>query len=827
MACVTMAMISSALRAVELRQEPAPLIIGERLNAQGSRRAKRLVLDDDIGGLVDLAREQVEDGAHCIDVCVDTTERSDERDIMLRLVKRLSLEVEAPLVIDSTSADVVAAAVEQIPGKPIVNSINLEGDGSRFGAIAPVMAKYGAPAVAMCIGPGGMAKTPQEKLDTARLLLDHGRDAGLRADQFIFDVLTFTLGTGEAEYAGAGADTLEGIRAVHEEMPDSYTVLGLSNISFGLTPPARRLINSAFLHHAVRAGLDAVIINVRDITAYAQIPASERRLADALIFNESEGALPELIAHFEAEGTGGGGAATARQPTVDPSMSASKRCTFRIVNRVRDGMEGDVLAAIAEKVPGAPAPKDGELAIPAQEAHEAALRTLNDDLLPAMKEVGDKFGAGEIILPFVLKSAECMKAAVVELERHLIRTDEASKGSIVLGTVYGDVHDIGKNLVKTILENNGYTVHDLGKQVPLQSFVDKIRETGADAVGLSALLVHTSRQMGEFVDYARKNSMGIPILCGGAAIHTNFVNKIASEGGIYPNGVFYCNTMFDGLEVMERIAAGERDELVASWRTKIESWKPPAPPQRRKDQVTRTVKPVEAPRAPSLGKVIRLGPPDVPLGEVWPLLDKRSLFKMSWGVRGRAAAASEAEHERLYDEWRERAVTDGLLEARVAYAYHECRNAGGGNLEVKDAAGKAVTFEFPQRGGVGIADYFGERDVVAFQAVTVGPRVASTVEAWNADGRYTDAYYLHGLAVEAAEALAAWTHARIRSELGIGSRGLRYSWGYPSCPDISQHQLVWDLINPAESGMTLTSHHQIVPEQSTAALVVHHPDASY
>lgn len=817
--------VSSALRAVDLRQEPAPLIIGERLNAQGSRRAKRLVLEDDIGGLVDLAREQADDGAHCIDVCVDTTERSDEREMMVRLVKRLSLEVEAPLVIDSTSADVVAAAVEQVPGRPVINSINLEGDGSRFGAIAPVMAKYGVPAVAMCIGPDGMARTPREKLDTARLLLSRGREAGLSPDQFVFDVLTFTLGTGEAEYAGAGADTLEGIRMVREEMPDSYTVLGLSNVSFGLTPPARRLLNSVFLHHAVRAGLDAVIVNVRDITAYAQVPDSERRLAEALIFNESDAALPELIAHFE--GAGGGGARAARAPAVDPSMSASRRCTFRIVNRVRDGIEGDVLAAIAEKVPGTPAPAGGALGLGAQEAHDAALRTLNDDLLPAMKEVGDRFGAGEIILPFVLKSAECMKAAVAELERHLIRADEASKGTIVLGTVYGDVHDIGKNLVKTILENNGYTVHDLGKQVPLQRFVDKVRETRADAVGLSALLVHTSRQMGEFVERARRDGLGIPILCGGAAIHTNFVNKIASEGGIYPHGVFYCNTMFDGLAVMEEIAAGRREELVAKWRGRLERWRPPAAPQRRSDGARRSVEPVAAPSAPSTGEVTRLGPADVPLGEVWPLLDKKSLFKLSWGVRGRAAAASEAEHERLYDEWRGRAVADGLIEPRVAYAYYACRNAGGGRLEVDAGGGRTVEFEFPQRGGVGISDYFGGRDIVAFQAVTVGPRAAQETEAWNAEGRYTDAYYLHGLAVEAAEALAAWAHARIRAELGIGARGLRYSWGYPSCPDISQHRLVWGLLRPEESGMTLTSHHQIVPEHSTAAIVVHHPDASY
>jgi len=352
-------------------------------------------------------------------------------------------------------------------------------------------------------------------------------------------------------------------------------------------------------------------------------------------------------------------------------------------------------------------------------------------------------------------------------------------------------------------------------------------EARREPVGLSALRVNAAGQRGEFVEQARRENLQIPILGGGAAIHTNLVNKIASEGGIYPHGVFYCNTMFDGLAVMEEIAAGRRGELVEKWRARLESWRPPAPPQRRSDVPERRVAPVAAPRAPSTGSVARLGPADVPLGEVWPLLDKRSLFKMSWGVRGRAAAASEAEHERLYVEWRERAVSEGLIEPRVAYAYYACRNAGGGRLEVEDGAGATVPFEFPQRGGVALSDYFGERDVVAFQAVTVGPRAAQATEAWNAEGRYTDAYYLHGLAVEAAEALAAWAHARIRSELGIGGRGLRYSWGYPSCPDISQHRLVWGLLRPEESGMTLTSHHQIVPEHSTAAMVVHHPEASY
>lgn len=816
--------LSSALGAIDIRQKPAPLIIGERLNAQGSRKAKQLVLEDDMEGLVGLAREQVEDGAHCIDVCVATTERTDEKEMMLRLVKQLSLEVEAPLVIDSTLPDVVASSVEHTPGRPLINSINLEGDGSRFDALAPVMAKYGVPAIAMCIGPNGMAKTPKEKLDVAKTMISKGKEWGLNAGQFVFDVLTFTLGTGEAEYAGAGASTLEGIRMVHQEMPDSYTVLGLSNISFGLSPPARRLLNSVFLHHAVKEGLDAVIVNIRDIMAYSQISATESRLAEDVIFNTKDSAISEFITHFESAKDGGG--ARARAPTIDPTLDASARCTFRIVNRIRDGIEADVLLAIAEKIPNCPEPKDGKIDADPARAHKGALETLNSDLLPAMKTVGDKFGAGEIILPFVLKSAECMKAAVSELERHLIKAETSSKGTVVLGTVYGDVHDIGKNLVRTILANNGYTVHDLGKQVPIQKFVEKIRQTNADAVGLSALLVHTSAQMKEFVEYAKKNDLHIPILCGGAAIHSNYINRIAKEGQIYSDGVFYCNTMFDGLDVMERIAAGERDKLVSEWRSKLESWKEPAAPVKR-TSAPKNIVPSSVPNRPDLKAPIRLESKDILLDGVWDMVDKKSLFKLSWGVRGKAGAKLESEYEKIYEDWKKEVENNSYFSPQVVYGYFACHNRGDGKLEVEIPNSSSVTFKFPLVNGVHISDYFGSGDIVAFQAVTMGNKTVDEVAKLNTNDEYSKSYHLHGLAVEATEALAAWTHKRIQSELGIGNSGLRYSWGYPSCPDISQHKLVWNLLDPTKSGMKLTDGHQIDPEYSTAAIIVHHPKASY
>ena len=827
---MVVARVSSALKAVDLRQRPAPLIIGERVNTQGSKRAKKLVLDDDFDGLVDLARTQVEEGAHCLDICVATTERPDEKDFMLKLVKRISLEVDAPLVIDSTDPEVIESAIEQIPGRPIINSINLEGDGSRFKKLAPLMAKYGVPAIALCIGPKGMAKTPQQKLETAQLLYETGKEYGLKPEQFIFDVLTFTLATGEEEFLDAGINTLEGIKLVKERFPDSYTVLGLSNISFGLVPYARKILNSVFLHHAIQYGLDAAIVNAKEIIPYGEIDEKEKKLVEDLIFNKHPNALSDLITYFEKltpQKT------SDKKVDIDPSWPAGKRSNFRIINRLKDGIEKDVVTAIAEKISKTNllSEKDGSLVldVPPEESHSGAIQTLNEDLLPAMKEVGDKFGAGELILPFVLKSAECMKAAVGELEKYLLKEEGSTKGKLVLGTVYGDVHDIGKNLVKTIFENNGYTVYDLGKQVPLQKFLDKIDEVKPDAIGLSALLVSTSKQMQIFVEHARKNNLGLPVLCGGAAINSNYINRIAKEDGIYEAGVFYCNTMFDGLKTMDKLVSDEKEELIKTWRERLEKWKEISKTQETSELPRSDIKPVTPPTPPSVNHVIRLGPWDIDLDKVWPLIDKKSLFKLSWGLRGKAGEESEAEHEKLLEEWKERIKKEELFEPQVVYGYFKCHNRDG-KLVVDTPNGEQVVFDFPRSTKpkhLCLSDYFGEDDIVAFQSVTVGNKVADIIEKWNKEDKYTDAYYLHGLAVEVAEALAAWVNQKIKSELKLEKGGLRYSWGYPSCPDVAQHQLVWKLLEPHKSGMMLTESGQIIPEQSTAAIVLHHPDAEY
>lgn len=829
--------VSSALKALDLVQIPPPLIIGERLNTQGSKKAKRLVLSDDFDGLIDLGREQVSDGAHCIDVCVATTERSDELEFMKKLVKRLSLEIDAPLVIDSTDPKVITEAIYQIPGRPVINSINLEGDGSRFHSLAPIMAKFGIPSISMCIGPNGMAKTSDDKIEVARLLFETGKEYGLKPWQYIFDVLTFTLATGEQEYANSAVETLKGISLVKKEIEGCFTILGLSNISFGLPVNARKIINSVFLHHALKAGLDSVIINAKDIIPIGEIKEEQIRLAEDLIFNRNSSALSELIYYFENQNI----TVTKNEQKIEEinkDWDFDRRCYYRIVNRIKDGIEEDVLGSITNKL-------EKKLKVNPQDierntllkqhpklSHEAAVETLNEVLLPAMKEVGDRFGAGELILPFVLKSAECMKSAVSELEKYLVKKQGVSKGKLVLCTVYGDVHDIGKNLVKTIFSNNGYTVYDLGKQVPIQQIVDKIKEVRADAVGLSALLVSTSKQMQYFIEKAKELDINIPTLCGGAAINSDYINRIAKAGEVYKSGVFYCKTAFDGLNIMTKLRSPEKDKFIQEWNDKINKFdeKKTIGIKSDLDTIISKIKPVSPPTVPHIGTPIKLPPSEINLDEVWRYLNKKSLFVLSWGIRGKTASKMIGDPEVLLSEWKKKVIDESLFSPSVIYSYFKCHNQGN-KLVVESERQGEVVFEFPRSSKpkrLCITDYFGKQDIVAFQVVSVGQKTVSKIEELNSNNDYTDAYYLHGLAVETAEALAEWVHNRIRRELNIdNNRGLRYSWGYPSCPDTMQHYLVWKLIDPTTCGINLTSAGQITPEYSTAAIVVHHPEAEY
>ncbi len=825
------ALVSSAMRATMLRQEPAPLLVGERVNSQGSRKVKRLLLADDYEGILDVAREQQDSGAHVLDVCVALTERGDEAEQMSKVVKLLSMSVETPLMIDSTERNVIEAALQHVPGRAIINSINMENGRKRIDDIVPLAKTHGAALVALTIDPVGMAKTRERKLEVARAIYDIVvGEYGLKAEDLIYDALTFTLATGDVEWIDSAHETIEGIRLIKRELPGVFTILGVSNVSFGLDPVARYVLNSVFLHHCVEAGLDAAIVNPAHITPYAEISAEQRALADDLVFNKRADALQRFI-----EGFATAEQKDARAEKADPTegMTPEQKVHWMVLHRKKEGIEE---------------------ALDAAGVRESPVKVLNETLLPAMKEVGDKFGAGELILPFVLQSAEVMKKAVKHLETFLEKAEGYTKGKVVLATVYGDVHDIGKSLVNTILSNNGYTVFDLGKQVPVNTIIEKALEVGADAIGLSALLVSTSKQMPLCVQELDKRGIQIPVLIGGAAINRRFGRRalFVEPERAYESGVFYCKDAFEGLETMDAL----QDEA------------------RRSDTIEKLLSDArsDAFLHGNVGKDVRSGtsggersdvshdhpvpvPPfwgtkvleDIPLDEVFDLLDKDELFRLQWGGRGSGPefdAIVKEQFEPVLARLKEEARNGGWVQPKAVYGYFPVQSVGNDVLVyepdayVKDGTlVEKARFHFPRQDGrerLCIADYFRSAastdiDVIGFQIVTVGDEATRRFETLQAAGEYSEAFYAHGLAVESAEAVAEWLHRRIRRELGIpGGRGKRYSWGYGACPDLEDHAQLFKLL-PAEEalGMELTSAYQLIPEQSTAAVIVHHPQAKY
>jgi 5-methyltetrahydrofolate--homocysteine methyltransferase len=831
----SIARVSSAMRAITLHQDPPPLLVGERVNSQGSRKVKRLLLADDYEGIVDVAREQVDSGAHVLDVCVALTERGDEAEQMSKVVKLLSMTVETPLMIDSTEASVIEQALEHVPGRAIINSINMENGRKRIDSVVPLAKKHGAALVALTIDEIGMAKTRERKLEVAQKIYDIVvGEYGLTPSHLIYDALTFTLATGDAEWIESAKETIEGIRLIKRELPGVFTILGVSNVSFGLAPEARAVLNSVFLHHCVQAGLDAAIVNPAHVRPYFEIPDNERKLADDLVFNRRADALQHFIEHFEGLGNRDAGSGNRGSESEVEFATPEAKVHWMVLHRKKDGVEA---------------------ALDAAGVREHPVRVLNEVLLPAMKEVGDKFGAGELILPFVLQSAEVMKKAVKHLEQFLERKEGYTKGKVVLATVYGDVHDIGKSLVNTILSNNGYTVFDLGKQVPVNTILDKAVEVGADAIGLSALLVSTSKQMPLCVQELDRRGMDIPVLIGGAAINRRFGRRALFVDGERPYGpgVFYCKDAFEGLETMDVLQdANRRATFVAE---SLEA--------ARNDVFLRTTvgkdisvgdragarSDVRAdnpiPKAPFFGtRVLR----DIPLDEVFELLDLDELFRLQWGGRG----SGEQYEATVRDEFRPtlarltaEAKRDGWLQPQAVYGLFPVQTDGNHVIVYDPAAYQSdggslreiARFHFPRQEGrerLCLADYFRSTasqdvDVIALQLVTVGDEATRRFDELQQAGEYTEAFYSHGLAVEAAEAVAEWMHRRIRRELGVpGGQGKRYSWGYGACPDLDDHAVVFKLL-PAEEalGMTLTSAYQLVPEQSTAALIVHHPEAKY
>ena len=828
---------SSAMRAIDFDQNPKPLLIGERVNAQGSRKVKRLLLGDDYDGIATVAREQVESGAHVLDVCVAVTERGDEAEQMAKVVKLLSMTVETPIMIDSTEAGVIATALETIPGRAIINSINMENGRERIDRVVPLAKKHGAALVALTIDTEGMAKTRQRKLDVAKKIYDIVvGEYGLKPEDLIYDDLTFTLATGDAEWIDSAVETIEGIRLIKRELPGVYTSLGVSNVSFGLAPDARAVLNSVFLHHCVEAGLDMAIVNPAHVQPYAEIPADERALADDLVFNRRPDALQRFIEHFDQRANGeSADSARAGGVQIDASseLAPEARVHWMVVHRKKEGIEA---------------------ALDVAGVRENPVRVLNEVLLPAMKEVGDKFGAGELILPFVLQSAEVMKKAVKHLEQFLERAEGYTKGRVVLATVYGDVHDIGKSLVNTILSNNGYTVYDLGKQVPVNTIIEKALEVNADAIGLSALLVSTSKQMPLCVQELDRRGLDIPVLIGGAAINRRFGRRALFVEGerAYESGVFYCKDAFEGLETMDRLQDVEtHDTFVAKLledartdkflHTNVGKDTSSGNAGGERSDVTAD-NPV--PSAPFFGaKTLN----DIPLDEVFALLDLDELYRLQWGARGSGPeyeATVRKEFEPTLARLKESAKCDRWLQPRAVYGLFPAQSLAN-DLVVYDPAAYAIDgttreiarFHFPRQEGrerLCIADYFRSSnstdvDVVGFQVVTVGDAATERFQTLQNSGEYTEAFYVHGLAVETAEAVAEWMHRKIRHELGVpAGQGKRYSWGYGACPDLEDHAQLFRIL-PVESelGMQLTSAYQLIPEQSTAAIIVHHPQAKY
>jgi 5-methyltetrahydrofolate--homocysteine methyltransferase len=842
----TRLLVASAVTATTLTQDPAPLLVGERVNAQGSRKVKQALLADDYDTLLQVARDQVAGGAHVLDVQVALTERGDEDEQMRLAVKKLEMGIEAPLVIDTTEPGVMQAALETYPGRAVLNSINLELGRDKADYVLPLAREHGAAVVALTIDEEGMAKSVEKKVAVAKRIHDLAvREYGLTPQALLFDALTFPVTTGQEELRDSALQTLEGIRRIKAELPGVLTILGVSNVSFGVAQHARAVLNSVFLYHAVQAGLDAAIVNPAHITPYAEVPEEQRALCDDLLLNRSEDALPRFIAYFEEHG-----GAQKQEEQADPTagMSVDERIHYQILHRRKEGVEELIDSAVTSRAPDEP-PFEGTTT-PA--LSQAAVEVLNGVLLPAMKDVGDRFGAGELILPFVLQSAEVMKRAVAHLERYLERAEGYTKGKVVLATVFGDVHDIGKNLVNTILSNNGYTVYDLGKQVPLNTILDKAVEVDADAIGLSALLVSTSKQMPLCVNELHHRGMRIPVIIGGAAINRAYGQRILFVGGEgseapYDPGVFYARDAFEGLELMDQLTeSAKRTALIE--RVQREAY---AARDKQTQRAAKAAEPVAAAAKSNVTPAPKITPPfwgaraldRVAVEDVAAHLDRNALFRGRWG-----GVAHGEEYEKLVREQFEPRLERMLREARTrrylrpqaVYGYFPARVEGDDMivLDPDTQTREIERFTFPRQPDgerLSLADYFvtadGSPAVAGFQVVTIGDRASQETEKLHAAGDYSEAYFLHGLSVQMAEAMADYVNARINRELGLGegeAGARRYSWGYAAIPELADHERVFRLLGAPEAiGVTLTESYQLVPEQSTAAIVIPHPQATY
>ncbi len=833
--------VASLYQAVPLRQENAFFAIGERCNANGSKKWRELQEKNDWDGCVAMAREQASEGSNALDVCTAFVGR-DENAEMTEIIRRFTSTVNAPLVIDSTETPVIEAALKLHGGKPIINSINFE-DGEKHARDRLILARrFGTGVIALTIDETGMAKTADRKLEVARRLVDFAcNQYGLPQSDLLIDPLTFTIATGNEDDRKLGLWTLEGIRAIRAEFPEIQIILGLSNISFGLNPAARAVLNSVFLDHAVRAGMTGAIVHASKIRPLHQIAPEEVAVAEDLIFDRRREGYDPLQCILEIFADRKAADATKRKR----AETAEERLKDRIVDGDRKGLTDDLDEALKRLSP---------------------LDIINTVLLDGMKVVGELFGAGKMQLPFVLQSAETMKTAVAYLEPFMERVEGQEKGTIVLATVKGDVHDIGKNLVDIILTNNGYRVVNLGIKVPLTDLLTAARDHRAHAIGMSGLLVKSTVVMRENLEEMSRQGLEIPVMLGGAALTRNYVEDECVRS--YASGrVAYARDAFDGLHLMDKVMGNGFDDYLAAVQAKRagkarntsrtlgkaddRAFRPVdiGAVQERRRRITRGV---EIPRPPFWGARVIEAPPKA----IVPFVNERSLYQFQWGFRKQGRSLGDflgwakQELRPVLKRMLALCEAEDILHPRAAYGYWKA--AGQGNdliLFAEDGTTEIARFTLPRQpkeDGECIADFFrdvddGDRDVIGLQVVTVGQRASETARAWFEDNRYQDYLYLHGLSVEMAEAMAEYVHKRIRAELGFaaeddrdiekmlaqGYRGSRYSFGYPACPRLEDQTQLLALSDAERIGVSLSDEFQLHPEQSTSAIVVLNPRAKY
>ncbi|MER7663238.1 methionine synthase [Streptomyces sp. NPDC096193] len=832
---------ASLYQTVPFRQDTAYMAIGERTNANGSKKFREAMLDARWDDCVEMARDQIREGAHMLDLCVDYVGRDGVAD-MEELAGRFATASTLPIVLDSTEVPVIRAGLEKLGGRAVINSVNYEdGDGpeSRFAKVTALAREHGAALIALTIDEEGQARTVEHKVAIAeRLIDDLTGNWGIHESDILIDTLTFTICTGQEESRGDGIATIEAIRELKRRRPDVQTTLGLSNISFGLNPAARILLNSVFLDECVKAGLDSAIVHASKILPIARFDDEQVRTALDLIYDrraEGYDPLQKLMALFEGVDTKSMKAGKTEELLALPLDERLKR---RIIDGEKNGLDADLDEALRDR---------------------PALDIVNDTLLEGMKVVGELFGSGQMQLPFVLQSAEVMKNAVAYLEPHMEKTDDDGKGTIVLATVRGDVHDIGKNLVDIILTNNGYNVVNLGIKQPVAAILDAAEEHRADVIGMSGLLVKSTVIMKENLEELnqRKMAADYPVILGGAALTRAYVEQDLHE--IYEGEVRYARDAFEGLRLMDALIAVKRGVPGATL---------PDLKQRRVRATTNAVvedRPEEGavrsdvavdnpvPEPPFWGTRVIKG---IQLKEYASWLDEGALFKGQWGLKEARAGDGPSYQELVESEgrprlrgWLDQLHTRNLLEAAVVYGYFPCVSKGDDLILLNEDGSERTRFSFPrQRRGrrLCLADFFrpeesGERDVVGLQVVTVGSRIGeATAELFESDS-YRDYLELHGLSVQLAEALAEYWHARVRTELGFGGedpaevedmfalkyRGARFSLGYGACPDLEDRAKIAQLLEPERIGVELSEEFQLHPEQSTDAIVIHHPEAKY